>query len=135
MGVAYGGGFLFSAASQSNGVDADFEGLVTGERGYTIFVPRGVVGPGRPLMGVRGEAVSPNGEDDADVAALLVWASLRRDMVVPAQAVQLKRPDHSDTTVPLKSARCAHWALSRRDLKVACHVTQQYISHLRGRLG
>lgn len=32
-GVAYGGGFLERAASQSNGVDADRDGLVTGDRG------------------------------------------------------------------------------------------------------
>lgn len=73
-GVAYGGGFRDLAASQSNGVDAESDGLVTGEIGYDIRV-RGVTGVEGPFTGVDGAA----GLGELTwAAALFVCASRRR---------------------------------------------------------
>ena len=80
-GVAYGGGLLERAASQSNGVEADRDGLVTGEKTSLV---RGVVGA---LMGVRGEGPESLDRGELVAVAALAWARRRRDIGVGGQAV------------------------------------------------
>lgn len=75
-GVAYGGGLYDFAASQSKGVDADIEGEVTGETGYTMRVRWGV------RTGVVGEAcveAEACCRGEAATLALFVCAKRRRD--------------------------------------------------------
>jgi len=63
-GLAYGAGFLDRAASQSNGVDDDMEGVSAGERRKPNETRlRGVEGPGAglPELEATGEV-----ETDAD---------------------------------------------------------------------
>lgn len=66
-GEAYGGGLRDLAASQSNGVDADKDGLVTGESWY-MSLARGVEGSAEPFTGVEGNT----GLGELVCAALLV---------------------------------------------------------------
>ncbi len=76
-GDAYGAGLRARAASQSKGVDADREGLVTGEIGYTRRV-RGVDGTVF-LTGVEGAESFTRGEL---CMAAFACAMRRSDIVV-----------------------------------------------------
>lgn len=100
VGVAYGGGRLDLAASQSNGCDAEREGEVTGEIGYTSRV-LGVFG----RTGVEGDAAvdalnAPPALGDAFAAALVCARRRSEDMVLGRQRLSETR-DTEDANAPV----------------------------------